>query len=95
MCSSDLYFTTSVQSIGTSGENILKSPFIFIVEKEDGQVIQLKPGFIKYEKETPSGIVWSVTSTSSEIDLECKGTLEYEGFVDYKMTLKAKKQVWL
>ena len=85
------YFTTSVQSIGTSGENILTSPFIFVIEKEDGQVITLNTGAIKYEKETTSGMIWSVNSTSPEIDLECKGTLEYEGFVDYKMALKAKK----
>ena len=85
------YFTPSVQSIGTSGENILASPFVFIIEKEDEQAVVLQPGTLRYEKETQSGIIWTVKSTSPEIDLECRGTLEYEGFVDYKMTLTAKK----
>ena len=87
------YFTPSVQSIGTSGENILASPFLFIIEKEDGQLISLKPGALKYGKETPSGIEWSVNSVSPEIDLECSGTLEYEGFADYRLTLKAKQDL--
>jgi len=87
------YFTPSVQSIGSSGENILTSPFLFVIEKEDGQRIPLKPGVMKFEKETPSGIGWLVNNTSPEIDLECGGTIEHEGFVDYKITLKAKKDL--
>ncbi len=85
------FFTPSVQSIGTAGENILESPLLFVIEKEDGQFITLKPGSIKYEKESSAGITWVVNNTSPEADLECRGTLEYDGFMDYQLTLKAKK----
>jgi hypothetical protein len=92
-CSITTFFTPSVQSIGASEENVLASPFVFIIEKDDGQTVRLKPGAIRFEKDTPSKIVWSVNSASPEMDLECRGTLEYEGFVDYSMALTAKKDV--
>lgn len=85
------FFTPSVQSISAFGENLLQSPFLFIIEKEDGQTVKLKPGVLTFEKETAAGITWKVNNTSPEVDLVCTGTLEFEGIVDYKITLKAKQ----
>lgn len=85
------YFTSSVQSIGTKGEEILQSPFRFVIEKESGEEIRLTPGNIHFKQESAARIVWDVKNTSPEIEMLCTGTIEYEGFVDYKVTLKAQK----
>lgn len=85
------YFTPSVQSIGKQGEEILDAPFRFVIEKENGESIRLTPEAIRFGKESPSRITWSVRNSSEEIEMDCRGAIEYEGFVDYQVSLKAKK----
>lgn len=87
------FFTSSNQSIGNKGEDILSSPFLFVIEEESGRQIKMKPEKVTFEEETPAHITWSVKSKSDEIDMYCKGVLEAEGFVDYQITLRAKKDL--
>jgi hypothetical protein len=87
------FFTPSVQSIEKNAAPIIHAPFRFVMEKSDGAILHFTSEPIQIEKETPSQIIWSVHNTSDEIEVLCEGTLEYEGFVDYKITLKAKKHV--
>jgi hypothetical protein len=51
----------------------------------------LTPGGLKILEKNASRVVWSVKNTSEEIDLTCTGTLEYDGFGDYQLSLTAKK----
>ncbi len=84
------YFDASNQSLLEKGEPVVKNPFRFIVEKEDGKIIRLQPGKLEFSGQTPSKIVWSVVNTSDECGLECTGQMEYDGFVDYHLKLTAK-----
>jgi hypothetical protein len=89
------FFGPSNQSFVESGADVVARPFRFIVEKEDGGVIRLVPGSLKIEKRPPSAVVWSVVNASAECDLECSGRMEFDGFVDYRLRLKAKTPVWI
>jgi hypothetical protein len=84
------YFGPSNQSLIEKGEPIVNSPFRFVIEKENGQIIRLSPGELTFTKQTPSKTIWQVLNTSSECDLECTGQMEFDGFVDYKLKLTAK-----
>jgi hypothetical protein len=85
------YFGSSNQLLVNKGAPIINHPFRFIVEKETGEVVRLKPGKLVFTEKTPSKAVWSVSSSSDELDLECTGQLEFDGFVDYKLKLIARK----
>lgn len=84
------YFAPSNYSLVAKGEAIVANAFKFIIEKEDGQIIQLQSGKLKISSQTQRKIVWSVLNTSKECDLECIGQMEFDGFVDYQLKLKAK-----
>lgn len=87
------YFNHSVQRTEVNGEEILKGPFRFVIEKEDGEHVRLVPGEMYFEKESPSAVSWIVTGSSPEIDMECRAVFEYEGFADYKVAIKARQAV--
>lgn len=89
------YFTHSNQSISNRGEPILAQPFHFSIEEQDGNIIQLKPGKLIFTSQSPSFITWEVVNTSNDVDLICNGRMEYDGFVDYHLTVKAKRQLQL
>lgn len=76
------YFGPSNQSLISKGEPIVDHPFRFIIETEDGAHVQLVPGKLKFQEQTPSKIVWKVINTSAACDLECTGQMEFDGFVD-------------
>lgn len=84
-------FTPSNQSIIKQGAPITAAPFNFIIEKEDGEFIRLKPGEIQFTSGSPSSVSWKVINTSDDCDLICNGSLEYDGFVNYHLMVKAKK----
>lgn len=87
----ETFFSPSNQSIGNGGEPLLHSGFRFIVEKADGGKIVLHPGKIRFTGAAPGYVSWEVTSTAAECSLVCKGRMEYDGFVDYSLALKAAR----
>ena len=87
------YFTPSNQSISNHGEPILGRPFHFSIVGQDGDIIQLKPGKLIFTSQSPSFITWKVVNISNDVNLICNGRMEYDGFVDYRLIVKAKKRI--
>lgn len=85
------FFDGSNEQLAATGEPIVNHPFRFVIEKEDGEVVRLKPGRLTFSGQTPSKINWKVTSSSPEFNLECSGQMEFDGFVDYHLKLTARK----
>ena len=85
------FFEPSNEFLQAEGEQLIKHPFRFIIELENGEIIHLKPGKIKFTSQSPSGISWMVRNSSHECELICSGEMEYDGFADFKLTLKSKK----
>lgn len=87
------FFAGSNQSFDDDGHSILNQPLRFIIEKENGKTVKLIPGNLNFIHQTPSQIVWKVINQSKEFALECEGTMEFDGFVDYKLKLISKTGV--
>ena len=85
------FFEPSNQFLLAEGEDIINQPFLFIIEKENGEVLQLKPGKLEFTDRSPSHVSWQVTNICDACDLICSGRMEYDGFVNYKLTLRSKK----
>ena len=85
------FFEPSNQFLQAEGEQLIKQPFRFIIEQENGEIIHLMPGEIEYTSQSPSSISWMAHNTSQECELICRGEMEYDGFADFKLTLKSKK----
>ena len=85
------FFGPSNQHLQEKGEQLINHPFRFIIEKETGEIIHLKPGKISFTSHSPSAISWTVHNSSDECELICRGLMEYDGFSDFKLTIKSKK----
>ncbi len=87
------YFGPSNQSLVDRGEPVVNRPFRFIIEKENGQVVYLVPGKLSFKEKTPSKVVWEALSSSAEFDLNVRGQMEFDGYIDYKLKLISKNPV--
>jgi len=86
-------FEPSNQFLLDTPQPLLVDPFLFVVVREDGSELRLNPGALRFAHETESSVTWSVTSTSPEIELTCSGRMEFDGFIDYRLTLDARKSL--
>lgn len=85
------FFGPANQYLQAEGEPLINQPFRFIIEKETGEIIHLKPGKINFTGHCPSAISWVAHNSSDECELICSGEMEYDGFVDFKLTIKSKR----
>ncbi len=85
------FFEPANQFLLKKARPVLADAMHFVVEQEDGKQIHLIPGPLKFVEENSSVMRWQVTSTSAECDLICDGSLEFDGFMEYSLTLKARK----
>lgn len=85
------YFTASNEAISPNGASILDHALRFVIEKENGEIVSLKPGTIQFTEESAGAVAWKVKNTAAECELVCSGRLEFDGFLDYNLALKALK----
>jgi hypothetical protein len=84
------YFEPSNQFLVKDGKSLLSSAFRFVIEKNDGSQVRLVPGQLRFIEENPSTVRWIVTSTGKECELSCEGSVEFDGCMEYSLTLKSK-----
>ena len=85
------FFEPSNQFLLGEGAPLINEPFRFVIEKESGEVVKLNSGKVEFTVNTPSQIQWQITNTSEECNLLVEGLMEYDGFLDYRLTLTANK----
>ncbi|MCX6143615.1 MAG: DUF6067 family protein [Ignavibacteriales bacterium] len=89
------FFEPSNQFIVRTAQQLMSQPLRFVIVLEDGTQLQMKPGTLRFTKETPVATEWTVTNTSPDVDVMCSGRLEFDGFIDYHLALNSKKALKL
>ena len=87
------FFEPSNQFLLEEGAPLIDKPFRFVIEKESGEMVKLNPGKLEFTVKTPSQIQWQITNTSEDCNLLVQGKMEYDGFLDYRLTLTANKSL--
>jgi hypothetical protein len=83
------FFTPELTGIGGSGRDLLSSPIALIAEDADRNTIPWTPEKLEFIKQTPGVVVWRAESQSGSFTLSVLGTMEFDGFVEFKVSLAA------
>ncbi len=86
------FFTPEMTSLGAEPNDIITKPFQLIAEDQQGQV-QWKSNFITFKSKTAGTVKWEVTSTSPSLNMQVNASLEFDGFVSYKVKIIAAKDI--
>lgn len=87
------FFTTRMTSIGDSGRNLFTEPVHFHFNKADTKAINFKSGPIKYTEVSDGTVSWQVDNQSTALDMLVKGSLEFDGFVNYTVKVTALQDI--
>lgn len=86
------FYNPSVTKILPTGKSIINSAFRFIVQKDNANVSWAPQG-VKFTKQVDGSVEWVAVNTNDDFELTVDGKIDFDGFVSYQLSLKAKKKV--
>ncbi|HTN37710.1 MAG TPA: glycoside hydrolase domain-containing protein [Arachidicoccus sp.] len=89
------FFSPRMTSIVDSARNLLTEPVHFHFNKENGKEVKFTASPLKYTEKSAGTIKWEVDNKAPELDMEVKGALEFDGFVNYEVRVIALEDIAL
>jgi hypothetical protein len=84
------FFTPEMTGYQSQPNNLLAEGIHFhFTKKSDGKDIDLKKKGVQFTMKQPGTVEWTATNTSDELKMEVEGSLEFDGFVSYKVKVTA------
>jgi hypothetical protein len=87
------YFSPEVTRIQEAARPLLSAPMQLIVEDAAGQRLAWASGAPKFTKQKDGIAEWRASSTSGALKMEVSAAMEFDGFVQFKITLSSSKPV--
>lgn len=83
------YFTETMTNIGTQAHPVINAPFRFIIE-QNKKLIPWKNESFRFVKQEKGITTWESRNKAGNINISCEASMEFDGFMEYKITLKAE-----
>ena len=83
------FFTPEMTAIASQAHDLLTSPMQFTCLDQDGQDIHLNPGPMKFTTVEDGMVQWQASSSSPHLTLDVQGSIEFDGFVQYRLKVTA------
>jgi hypothetical protein len=87
------YFTPEMTSIGDTANELLTEPMHFHLDGADGKDIKLTPSGLHFVSQADGTVVWEASSVSDALRMEVHASMEFDGFVSYRVALIALQDV--
>ena len=87
------FFTPEVTRIEKAARPLLTAPMELVVEEPTGRRVKWAQGDPRITKRYDGVVEWQASSTSLSLKMNVSGALEFDGFVQYKVTLSASRPV--
>ena len=87
------FFDIEMTSLSEAGLEILDAPMEFIVEDESGRKLPWQEGKVETLDKHSGEVSWKSSSHSEALEMNVKGKLEFDGNMDFQVTLKATKEI--
>jgi hypothetical protein len=87
------FFTQEMTGLKETGESILAAPIVFELKNKNGQNETWENEGFSIQKVASGQAEWQVARKSENFDLQVKAKLEYDGMLNYEMTLVAKNDI--
>ncbi len=85
------YFSPNNTRIVDQPREILAAPVNLAVEGGDGNVVPWAGGKLEFIQKSNSAAEWQSTSRSGDLVLRCEGSMEFDGFIEYRLNLTAAR----
>lgn len=84
------YYTEEMTAIGSKATPILQAPFRFILE-QNRKIIPWQNKSFRFVQKEQGKTSWESLNKAGNIGIKCEANMEFDGFMEYKITLKAEE----
>ena len=89
------FFTEEMTGIRKTGREILRGPVVLRIEGADGAGIPLRYGGVRFTRRAEGVAEWRSSAASAPVHVEVRGSLEFDGTMEYAVTLRALRETSL
>ena len=90
-CAITTFYQGSNQTIGETGRPILVAPMSFLTVLS-GEVSDIAWQPVELVEENPSRCAWRARGEATEFSVQVDGSLEYDGFLEFQMTIDGRRK---
>jgi len=84
------FFTPEMTGYQKEANSLLTEAIHFhFTKKSDNKDVSFRKGGVKFSLQQPGTVQWTATNTSSDLQMDVEGSLEFDGFVSYKVKVTA------
>ena len=87
------FFSPEVTGLRREGRKLLASPISLAVREKGGNDLAWKNQGFRFTGRAPGAVTWEARSRARPLTLICRGRLEADGFVEFKLDLAAGSAV--
>jgi hypothetical protein len=91
----ETFFTPEMTSFSDKAKEVLDKPISLVAEGANGSPVQWKSNGVKFTEETPGTVKWEAKNTSTNLQMDVTGSIEFDGFVAYTVKVIALQDVSL
>ena len=89
------FFTQEMTGYTDQPNHLLNAPIDFKLKAENGTDLVLKSNGLQFIKQLPGTVEWTSTNTNDVLQMDVNASLEFDGFIDYKVKITALQNVAL
>ncbi len=86
------YFTEEMTGVAEEARPILSKPINFVV-KQDEKVVPMKNNSFEFKTKEEGLVTWSSENSAGNLDVNIDASLEFDGFMEYKIKVTARERV--
>jgi hypothetical protein len=91
----ETFFTEEMTGYQGMPNNILKAPIHFAAVYNDGKLMPWKNDDFHFTKKEPGIVEWEAINSSNDLKMEVNASIEFDGFIVYKVKITALNDVQL
>ncbi len=87
------FFTSEMTEYKDAPNNLLTAPIHFNITTVSGKNMNLKSKGLQFTKQSEGTVIWKATSSNDSMQMDVTASLEFDGFINYTVKLKALQDV--
>ena len=86
------YFSPEVTMLQSKSREMLFGAAELAIQTPGGEQITWKHKSLSFTKKSPGAVQWKSENTAGDFDIVIHGQMEFDGYVDFQVTFKARKE---
>jgi hypothetical protein len=87
------FFAPDVTGIRADGRRLLAAPIALVIIEKGGSAFRWNRDGPRFVRRAPGAVAWEAHSQAGPFNLSCRARMEAEGFVEFKVKLRATSAV--